>query len=121
MKYLFLLIIGFLGFYAYSNFSSTPKNDFDPTDSKMLFKHLINGGEVSTSEVITASVSTAKFFCNDASYQVAGGHTVASCHDKLKSFETACTQRIFADKDKIYSDKDEVSKLFKRFVSCVGT
>ncbi|WP_426358651.1 hypothetical protein ACPUVO_00030 [Pseudocolwellia sp. HL-MZ19] len=87
----------------------------------MLFKYLINGGEVSTSEVITASVSTAKLFCNDVSYQVAGGHTVASCHDKLKSFEATCIEKVFPNKGKIYSDKDEVSNLFKRFVICVGT
>jgi hypothetical protein len=121
MKYLFLLVLGISGFYIYSNFYSAIDNDFDPTDSKMLFKHMIDGGEVSTSEVIIASESMAKLFCNDATLQVSGGHTIASCHEKLNSFKDMCVNRIFPDKDKIYSNKDEVGNLFKRFVRCVGT
>ena len=121
MKYIFLLVLGISGFYIYSNFYSAIDNDFDPTDSKMLFKHMIDGGEVSTSEVIIASESTAKFFCNDATLQVSGGHTIASCHEKLNAFKDMCANRIFPDKDRIYSNKEVVGNLFKRFVKCVGT
>lgn len=117
MKYLFLLLVGFLGFYFYSSID----NRFDPNDSRMLFKHMIDGGEVSASDVITASVSFSQKLCNDASYQATGGHTITSCHKQLDTFKQICTDKIFPNKEKIYSNKDEVGSLFKRFINCVGT
>ena len=121
MKNILLIIVAVSGYYIYSNFFAAVKTDFNPQSSRELFEVLRNGGEVSTDNVITASVSFAKQMCNDGSYQVSGGHSVSSCHEKLTSFHQACENSIFTNKSQVFTNKDVVSGLLKRFVNCVGT
>lgn len=121
MKNLLLMIVAVSGYYIYSNFYAAVQTDFNPKDSRELFERVNNGQEVSANAVIAASATFAKKLCDDASYQAAGGHSVGSCHQKLESFHSMCGERIFDDKSKVFSNKEIVASLLKRFVNCVGT
>jgi hypothetical protein len=116
MKNLLVLIVLAGGGYYYYNNQAVEVNI---TSYQDLLKK-VERDSVTSEEVKLGANLLTKFFCNDVTLQSSGFTSVRSCTDKYLAFKSTCEDRIFGKKNLTFTNKQEVTKLVKRFTVCAG-
>jgi hypothetical protein len=116
MKYLLIILLICGGYYY---FQSNSDEDSSMADYLDVMKNFDKNG-ASLDEVKSGANSMALFFCNDETFQLTGGQTVASCIEKYNESKYLCEYEVFHSAPKKFVDRKEVSSLVKKFGKCVG-
>jgi len=118
MKYIVLILIIVGGYYFYET-KSDPNTEIEVKTHRDIYTKLALT-PVSTSEIITGATEFALSMCDDISFQNAGGETTSSCKNKFTNFKTMCSNQVFGEEEQLYSSKNKVDSLSKRFINCVS-
>jgi hypothetical protein len=116
VKKLLLLVALAGGAYFYYNNQSVEVN----VDSYNAMIAKAKHSTVTLEEVKAGANLLTTSICNDVTFQVTGGSTVKSCTDRYLDFKSMCEERVFGNAKDIFTDKQEVVALVKRFVNCSG-
>ena len=119
MKYITLLGLIILGIFLYES-EALSGNQINVKNYSDVFTKL-KYTSVSSDEIKTGAMEFAKELCQDTSFQEAAGETPQSCLLKLKSFKSACEDKIFGKTATLYSDKTRVEMLSDRYINCLST
>lgn len=118
MKYLLVVFIAILGFYLYFHLGL-----FDPKVEVKTHQDIYNKLEfspVNTHEILVGADEFALRMCADNGLQEILGEDYDSCKQRLIKFKPICMTRIFGDKHKDYSDKEQIKSLVFRYTKCVS-
>lgn len=118
MKFLAFLAVIAGGIYFYMN-GVNAKDEVQITNYQDLLNK-VDVEPVSMGEIKLGSNMQATFFCNDESFQKSGGGSVQKCMDTYQGFKEMCEERIFTDMEQNITSKDQVTKIAKRYIACVG-
>ncbi|WP_448569548.1 hypothetical protein [Thalassotalea ganghwensis] len=119
MKYFVWLIVIVSGYYLYDN-KDISTSQFEVKSHRDIYIKL-KSSPVSTEEILVGATEFAATLCNDTSFQQPLGETTSSCLNKLESFKNMCSESVFGKESRMFTDKDTVASLAKRFIGCVGT
>ncbi|WP_147378719.1 hypothetical protein [Motilimonas pumila] len=75
---------------------------------------------VTMEEVKKGSNMLATRLCNDEHFQETGGSSVKKCLKTYQNFKGMCEERIFTELEQLITTKDEIMRIAKRYVACVG-
>lgn len=113
-KILLLAVVG--GAYYYSFMRGEEIN----IESYQALLKKVDSSEVSLAEVKTGSHLMVEFFCNDESFQLAGGSSVAYCLENYNTLKLSCDEEVFNSAPDTFTKKENVIATASLYSNCIG-
>ncbi len=118
MKYILLILICAGAYYGYTSQASTQVPVSELTYIELL-KH-IKTEDVKAEVLFKVAHKSAADGCYDYEWLKIRGSDTQMCNDKLSTYKSMCTERIFPNLDKLIIGYNAADKLLKRYSECTG-